>query len=209
MQALIRLVLWTTRHTIFKIRVAGQEHAPLHGPALLAANHVTYADGFLIGACVRPLIRFMAWQPLYRVTLVNWVLRAIKAIPVGTEGPREVLQTILRARQDLAEGHVVCIFPEGSMTRTGDLLPFKRGMEKIAEGLDVPIIPVHLDGLWGSVFSFEGGKFFWKLPRRLRHPVTISFGAPMPSGSSAAEVRRAIQRLAEEAQCRGRDGAAA
>src|SRR5690242_9382752 len=110
MQALIRLVLWMTRHTIFKIRVAGQEHAPRGGPALLAANHVTYADGFLIGACVRPLIRFMAWQPLYRVTFVNWGLRAIKAIPVGTEGPREVLQTILRARQDLVEGKVVCIF---------------------------------------------------------------------------------------------------
>ncbi len=84
------------------------------------------------------------------------------------------------------------------MTRTGKLLPFKRGLEKIVEGLDVRIIPVHLEGLWGSIFSFEGGRFFWKWPRQMPHPVTISFGKPMAASSTANDVRQAIQDLAAE-----------
>ena len=196
---LSRVVFWMVRHSIFKVCVVGQRNAPYRGPALLAANHVTYADGFLIGSCVRPPIRFLAWEQLYRVRFVGLVLQAIKAIPVRESSPREVLATILQARQALAEGHVICIFPEGYLTRTGDLLPFKRGMEKIVEGLDVPIIPIHLDRLWGSVFSFAGGRFFWKRPQHLRHPVTISFGAPMPSDTSVHEVRQAIQQLGAEA----------
>ncbi len=94
---------------------------------------------------------------------------------------------------------MVCIFAEGAISRTGNMLPFKRGMEKIVSGTEVPIIPVHLDRLWGSIFSFERGKFFWKWPRRIPYPVTVSFGAPMPSSSTAHEVRQAIQELASDA----------
>jgi acyl-[acyl-carrier-protein]-phospholipid O-acyltransferase/long-chain-fatty-acid--[acyl-carrier-protein] ligase len=94
---------------------------------------------------------------------------------------------------------VVGIFAEGAISRTGNMLPFKRGFEKIVEGLDVPVIPVHLDRLWGSIFSFEGGRFFWKWPRRLPYPVTVSFGRPMPASSSASEVRQAILELARDA----------
>ncbi len=198
MRFLVRPAVWAVAHTLFRVRIVGRENVPVRGPALLVSNHVTYADGFLISYCVQPVVRFMVWTPFFRVPGISWVLRMIRAIPVGFGGPRETTEAILRARQELLAGEIVCIFPEGWMTRTGDLLPFKRGVEKIAEGLDIPIIPIHLDGLWGSVLSFEGGRFFWKWPRRLPHPVTISFGGPMPASSTANDVRQRIQRLSED-----------
>ncbi len=108
--------------------------------------------------------------------------------------------TALRAcRAELEAGHVVCIFAEGSITRTGNLLPFKRGMEKVVHGLDVPVIPVHLDRVWGSMFSFAGGKFFGKWPKRFPYPVTVSFGEPLPSSATAQECRQVVSEMASVA----------
>jgi acyl-[acyl-carrier-protein]-phospholipid O-acyltransferase/long-chain-fatty-acid--[acyl-carrier-protein] ligase len=195
---LIRFVLWMATHTFFNVRIVGQENVPVRGPALLVANHMSHVDGFLISSCVQRFIRFMVWRPYYEMKSLNWFLRLARAIPVGTSGPRDVVASIRSARQELQNGHVVCIFAEGAISRTGNLLPFKRGLEKITDGLDVPVIPVHLGRLWGSIFSFEGGKFFWKWPRRVPYPVTISFGQPQHE-PSAQEVRQAILELGSEA----------
>ncbi len=196
---LMRFLLWMTMHTIYKIRIEGRENIPLHGPALLVSNHVTHLDGFFIAACMQRFVRFMVWKVFCDMKVVGTLLRFSKAIPAGTTGPRDVVASIHAARKQLQAGHVVCIFSEGAISRTGNLLPFKRGMEKIVDGLDVPIIPVHLDGLWGSVFSFEGGKFFWKWPKKIPYPMTVSFGSPMPASSSAHQVRQAIAELASGA----------
>ena len=193
----VRFVLWLATHSVFRIRIAGQENVPFRGPALIVSNHMSQIDGLLIGACVQRFIRFLVWKPYYETRWLNWFMRLAKAIPVGSG--REALESIRTARQELADGHVVCIFAEGSITRTGNLLPFKRGMERIAEGMEAPIIPVHLDGLWGSIFSFERGRFLRKWPKRIPYPVTVSFGAPMPARSTAQEVRQAIQELGAEA----------
>jgi acyl-[acyl-carrier-protein]-phospholipid O-acyltransferase/long-chain-fatty-acid--[acyl-carrier-protein] ligase len=194
---LIRFVLWMATHTIFRIRIVGQENVPFRGPALLVSNHMSHVDGFLVGACVQRFIRFMVWKPYYQLKALHWFFRKTKAIPVG--GGRNALEAIHAARKELAARHVVCIFAEGAISRTGNILPFKRGMEKIMEGLEAPIIPVHLDRLWGSIFSFERGRFFWKWPKRIPYPVTVSFGNPMPANSTAHAVRQAIQELAAEA----------
>jgi acyl-[acyl-carrier-protein]-phospholipid O-acyltransferase/long-chain-fatty-acid--[acyl-carrier-protein] ligase len=127
--------------------------------------------------------------------ILGWFLRVTESIPVGTRSGREVLEAIRRARHELAAGEVVCIFAEGAISRTGNLLPFKSGLQKIVAGTDVPIIPVHLDRLWGSIFSYAGGKFFWKWPRRIPYPVTVSYGKPLPSTATAHEVRQAILEL--------------
>ena len=195
----IRFVLWLGTHTIFRIRIVGQENVPFRGPALVVANHMSHVDGFLIGASVQRFIRFMVWRPFYEMKALHWFLRKSNAIPVGNDGPRDLVGAIRAARRELAGGHVVCIFAEGAISRTGNMLPFKRGMEKIVEGLDVAIIPVHLDRLWGSIFSFERGRFFWKWPKRIPYRVTVSFGAPMPATSTAHAVRQAIQELSSEA----------
>ena len=198
----VRLVLYLLTHTVFRIRVDGQENVPYRGPALLVANHMSYVDGFLIGASVERFLRFMVWKPFFSVPFLRWFFRLTKAMPAGNGSPREAVETIRTARAELAAGHAVCIFAEGSITHTGNLLPFKRGLEKIVGGMDVPIIPVHLDRVWGSIFSFEGGKFFWKWPKHFPYPVTVTFGAPMPSTSAAHQVRQAIQNLASEATAR-------
>ncbi|MGA3240649.1 MAG: AMP-binding protein, partial [Bryobacteraceae bacterium] len=131
-------------------------------------------------------------------------LRRMNAIPVHPANRRGIVESIRAARTQLAAGHLVCIFAEGALTLTGNMGPFKRGLEKIAhlaeaDAPNVPIIPVHLDRVWGSIFSFERGKYFWKLPKRIPYPVTVSFGAPMPADTPAQEVRQAIQELSSQA----------
>jgi len=197
---LVRFLLWFATHTIFKIRIVGTENVPRRGPALLVANHMSHVDGMLIGACLQRFVRFMVWKPYYDMKAFHWFFRLSKAIPVGTAGPRDMVRSIQDARAELKAGHVVCIFAEGAISRTGNLLPFKRGMEKIVDGLDVPVVPVHLDRLWGSIFSFEGGRFFWKWPKRVPYPVTVSFGDPIPAEeANAHRVRQAIAELGSEA----------
>ncbi len=197
---LVRFLLWFATHTIFKIRIVGTDNVPRRGPALLVANHMSHVDGMLIGACLQRFVRFMVWKPYYDMKAFHWFFKLSKAIPVGTSGPRDMVRSIQDARAQLKAGHVVCIFAEGAISRTGNLLPFKRGLEKIVDGLDVPVVPVHLDRLWGSIFSFEGGKFFWKWPKKVPYPVTVSFGEAMaPREAHAHDVRQAIAELGSEA----------
>jgi len=195
---LIRFALWMVTHTIYRIRIVGQEHVPFRGPALLVCNHVSHVDALLIGACVQRFIRFMIYRPYYELKSLNWLFRLMKGIPVSARR-QDVVQSLERAREELRQGHVVCIFAEGAISRTGNLLPFKRGFEKILEGLDVPVIPVYLDRLWGSIFSFKEGRFFWKWPERIPYPVTILFGTPTPATAKAAEVRSAVMELGSAA----------
>jgi len=187
---LVRFSLWMVAHTIYRIRIEGPQHVPSRGPALLVCNHLSHIDGALVGACIQRFVRYLVYKPYYQHWAVNPLLRMLHAIPVG-EG-RDALKAIEAARAELAAGHVVCIFAEGAISRTGNMLPFKRGLERIVEGLDVPIVPVYLDRVWGSVFSFKGGRFFWKLPARVPYPVTVAFGAPLPASTPAAEVRLAL-----------------
>jgi acyl-[acyl-carrier-protein]-phospholipid O-acyltransferase / long-chain-fatty-acid--[acyl-carrier-protein] ligase len=193
---LVRFSLWLLTHTIYRIRIEGQEHVPSRGPALLVCNHVSHVDGFLVGACVQRFIRFMVYRPIYEHWLLHRPLKWMNAIPVAPG--REGLASLERARQELKDGHVVCIFAEGAISRTGNLLPFKRGFERIANGLDVPIVPVYLDQVWGSIFSFKGGRFFWKWPVRVPYPVTVAFGRPLPSSTTAAEARLTMMELGSD-----------
>ena len=196
---LIRFSLWLLTHTLYRIRVVGQEHVPVRGPALLVCNHMSFIDGLLIGGCVQRFIRFLIYRPIYEHRALHWLLRHLQAIPVQGGNAREVVASLARAQEELRQGHVVCIFAEGAISRTGNLLPFKRGFERITKGLEVPVIPVHLDRVGGSIFSFKDGRFFWKWPRQLPYPVTVSFGAPLPSTVTAQEVRQRIAELGSAA----------
>ncbi|MCX6625576.1 MAG: MFS transporter, partial [Acidobacteria bacterium] len=195
---LVRFLLWMAAHTLYRIRITGRENMPLRGPALLVSNHVTFLDGFFITACMQRFIRFMIWKPYYEHSALRGFFRLAKAIPVGT-GPRDIITAFRAARLQLEQGHVVCIFAEGAITRTGNLLPFKRGLERVVNGLDVPVIPVHLDGLWESFFSFSEGRFFWKWPKRALAPITVSFGKPMAASTPVDLVRQAMLELGSEA----------
>ena len=204
----VRFALWLLTHTVYRITIVGRPNIPLRGPALIVANHVSMADGALVGATIQRFVRFLVYGPYFRHPILNQFMRRLHAIPVTAGNRKEVLAAIEQARAELASGHVVCIFAEGAISRTGNLLPFKRGFERIVQGLDVPIVPVYLDRVWGSIFSFKRGRFFWKLPERLPYPVTVAWGSPLPSTSSAAEVRQAISELGSEAMALRRDSGA-
>ena len=196
---LVRFVLWLATHSIYRITIAGRPHIPQRGPALIIANHVSMVDGALIGACVHRFVRFMAYGPYYQTRGVHWLLKRMHAIPITPGDRASVAAAIERARAELQAGEVVCIFVEGSISRTGNLLPLRRGFERIVEGLEVPIVPVYLDRVWGSIFSFKHGRFFWKLPERLPYPVTVAWGKPLPSSTTVQEARMALMELGAEA----------
>ena len=195
---LMRLVLWTLTHTVYRIRIDGLRHVPVRGPALLVCNHLSHVDGLIVGASMQRFVRFIVYRPIYELPLLRPLFDLMHVIPVSAQR-QDIVRSLARARRELETGHVVCIFAEGAISRTGNLLPFKRGFERIVAGLDVPVIPVNLDRLWGSIFSFKQGKFFWKWPERVPFPVTVTFGAPMPSSSSAGDVRHAVMLLASDA----------
>jgi acyl-[acyl-carrier-protein]-phospholipid O-acyltransferase/long-chain-fatty-acid--[acyl-carrier-protein] ligase len=198
--ALLRLLLWIATHTLYRIHLEGRENVPAKGGALLVPNHVSMVDAVLLIASIDRPIRFLMFKGSYDHPLVKPFAKIMGVIPISSQlRPREMIQSLRTATQALKDGEIVCIFPEGQMTRIGQMLPFRRGMERIIKGVDAPIIPVNLGGVWGSVFSFERGKFLWKLPRRIPYPVTVTFGSPMPSISSAQDVRQAVQELGAEA----------
>jgi acyl-[acyl-carrier-protein]-phospholipid O-acyltransferase / long-chain-fatty-acid--[acyl-carrier-protein] ligase len=195
----VRFILWVLTHTLYRIRIVGQEHIPLRGTALLVSNHVSFVDALLIGASIPRFIRFMLHREYYDIRWLNWLFRLMKSIPISATNRRDIIHALRNARTELEQGQVVCIFAEGAISRLGHLLPFKRGFEKVVEGTTFPIIPVHLDQLWGSIFSFKEGRFFWKWPKLLPYPVTVSFGAPLPPTASVQEVRQAVLELESQA----------
>jgi len=192
----LRLVLWFVTNTLYRITVLGREKFPEKGGALLVCNHMSFVDALLLVAATDRPIRFLIFEAIYDMPLVNPWARMGKAIPISSEQrPRDMIRSLRVASDAIRDGEIVCIFAEGQITRTGQLLPFRRGFERIMKGVDAPIIPVNLDGVWGSIFSFARGRFLWKMPRRIPYPVTVSFGDPLPSTATASEVRRAVQEL--------------
>ncbi|WP_053378837.1 acyl-[ACP]--phospholipid O-acyltransferase [Nitrospira moscoviensis] len=198
--AFIRLVLVILTNTLYRVRVVGAEHVPATGGALLVPNHMSFVDGFLLMASIDRRIRFVVDAGYATHPLLHWLMRMMRVIPISSSGgPRMILRALRQAGQALDDGEVVCIFPEGQITRTGTLLPFRRGFERIVKGRAAPIIPVHLDRVWGSIFSFRDGRFVSKWPDRIPYPVTVSFGAPQPSATPAYELRRLVRELGEAA----------
>ncbi len=192
----IRFCAWLLTHTFYNVEIRGEDNIPFHGPALLTPNHVSYVDSFLIGSTMQRFIRFIMLKAFYDVPMLKKILDVMEAIPIDPKAGREsVTKTLEHARQELIEGHVVCIYPEGKLTRDGKMSEFKTGFESIMEGLEVPIIPVYMDNVWGSIFSFEGGKAIFKWPDQLPRKVIISFGEPLPSSTTAAELEAAVHAL--------------
>ncbi len=196
----LRLLLWFVTHSIYRIRVIGRDNIPEKGGALFVSNHMSFVDVLLLIASTDRPIRFVMFKGIYDMPIIKPFARMMGAIPISSEfRPRDMIHSLRAASDAIRNGEIVCIFAEGQITRTGQLLPFRRGMERIMKGVSAPIIPVSLHGVWGSIFSFERGRFVWKVPQRIPYPVTVSFGKPLPPATEAFEVRRAVQELQAEA----------
>jgi acyl-[acyl-carrier-protein]-phospholipid O-acyltransferase/long-chain-fatty-acid--[acyl-carrier-protein] ligase len=198
--ALLRLVFWMLTRTIYRLRVLGRDNIPERGGVLFVCNHLSFVDALLLNAATDRPIRFIMFKGIYDHPLVRPVARIMRAIPISSQlRPRDMIKSLREATEAIKAGEVVCIFAEGQITRIGQLLPFRRGFERIMHGVDAPIIPVALDGVWGSIFSFEKGRFVWKLPHRVPYPVAVSFGAPLPPTATPFEVRQVVQEMQSEA----------
>ncbi|HWG89112.1 MAG TPA: 1-acyl-sn-glycerol-3-phosphate acyltransferase, partial [Candidatus Acidoferrales bacterium] len=189
----LHVFLWMMSRVIYGIRVIGRQNIPANGGALLVANHLSFIDVALINAAANRPVRFLVFKEIYDNPLLKPFLALMQAIPISQDlRPHEKIHALQTAGNAIRSGELVCVFAEGQISRTGGMLPFRRAAKRIIKNLDAPIIPVNLHGIWGSIFSFERGRFIWKLPRHIPYPVTVSFGKPCAPSSSLSEVRRAV-----------------
>ena len=194
--SLMRLVLWIFTHSIYRIKIEGRDNIPEHGGALFVCNHVSFVDALLVQAATDRPLRCIMFKDIYEHPIVKPFAKIARHIPISSQQrPREMIQSLRVASEAIKNGEIIVIFAEGQITRIGQLLPFRRGFERIMKDVDAPIVPICLDHVWGSIFSFEKGRFLWKVPRYFPYPVTVSFGKPMPATSTPVEVRQAVQEL--------------
>ena len=180
--------------SVYRVTTHGGENLPTGG-FLLLPNHITWVDAIVLQlACPRP-IRYIIDQEFYHKPILHPFLRLAGCIPIDTRHSRAAVRA---ATEKITEGEIVCLFPEGELERTGTLLRLQRGYELIARHANATVVPVWLDQLWGSIFSFQGGKFFTKLPKRIPYPVTIAFGKPLEAETAdIATVREELLKLGE------------
>src|SRR5213596_462418 len=178
----------------YRVTTLGLENLP-QGGFLLLPNHISWVDAIVLQlTCPRP-IRYIIDEEFYRKPLLHPFLRLVQCIPIDT---RHSHSAIRAATEKIAEGEIVCLFPEGQLERTGTLLRLRRGYELIARHANATVVPVWLDQLWGSIFSFQGGRFFSKLPKRIPHHVTIAFGKPLKAeAADVATMREELLKLGE------------
>lgn len=178
---LLRFLAWLLIHAFYRLRIRGLENIPERGPALLASNHVSFADALVISAACRRPIRFVMDRGIFRIPVVNWVFRGMKAIPIAPrkEDPETFERAFAEIARELRAGHLVCIFPEGRLTPDGELGEFRPGIMRALEETPVPVVPIALTGLWGSVFSRKE-KILWKRwPRGLASGIGLRIGESM------------------------------
>lgn len=178
----------------YRVEALGLEHLP-EGGFLLLPNHITWIDAIVLQlACPRP-IRYIIDREFYNKPILRPFLRIVGCIPIDIRHSRSAIRG---ATEKLAAGEIVCLFPEGQLTRSGTLLRLRRGYEVIAQHANALVVPVWLDRLWGSIFSFQGGKFFTKLPKEFPYRVTVAFGKPLePAAADIATVREELLKLGE------------
>ena len=190
----MRFVTWVLVNTLYRVRADGLQHVPDDGPALLVCNHVSYMDPLLLMANLRRPVRFVMYYRIFNIPLMRFLFRTAKAIPIaGYKEDAVVLQQAYDAIDDaLAAGEVVCIFPEGGLTGDGRIAPFRPGVEKILARRPVPVVPLALRGLWGSVWSRRDSRLHRaRLPRRFRARVELVAGAPLEPAHASAETLEA------------------
>src|SRR5216117_358274 len=178
----------------YRVTALGINNLP-EGGFLLLPNHISWVDAIVLQlTCPRP-IRYIIDQEFYSKPTLHPFLRLVGCIPIDT---RHSHSAIRAATEKIAEGEIVCLFPEGQLERAGTLLRLQRGYELIARHANAPVVPAWLDQLWGSIFSFQGGKFFTKFPQRIPYPVTIAFGKPLKAeAANIPTVREELLKLGE------------
>jgi len=192
--ATVRVAFVVLSRVMYRFHVEGRENIPEEGGAVLTPNHVSWADGLLVGLACPRHIRMLVFADYFERPPISWFGKITQVIPIKP-GKRSIVESLRKAREAVEEGELVGVFPEGGLSRDGKLHAFHPGFLTIVKKTGAPVIPIYLEGLWGSIFSFERGKFFWKIPRRWPYPVTIRIGKPIYNPESAEQVRNAVIEL--------------
>lgn len=193
----LRFMAWIGTNLIYKLRVSGLENIPKDGAALLICNHISYMDPPILGGAVIRPVRFVTYYRIYNNRLMGWMFRSAKAIPIASskEDPELMKQAFIKIDEMLEAGEVVGIFPEGKLTPDGVIQPFRPGVEQILTKRPVPVIPIAICGLWGSLFSRQD-KGLQKRPRKLLKEVHIVVGKPVsPESATAQSLQVEVQKL--------------
>jgi 1-acyl-sn-glycerol-3-phosphate acyltransferase len=196
---ILRFVVWMLMHTVYRLRSTGLERIPEKGAVVLAANHVSFIDAFIVAAAVRRPVRFVMDHRIYETPVLHWLFRVANVIPIAPKHEdRERLERAMQeTRLALEAGDVVCIFPEGKITRDGEMNEFKAGIERIIGDTPVPVVPIALRGLWGSFFSRKHGSAMKRpFARGLRNRIELRVGDMMPASDvTAARVQAEVASL--------------
>jgi len=198
---LMRFLVWILIHTIYRVRMTGEDHIPEEGAVIIAANHVSFVDPLILGGMIRRPVRFVMHHSIFKIPLLNFIFRTGKAIPIASreDDPAILTAAYQQIHQVLRDDDVLGIFPEGAITHDGEIQPFKSGVCKIIQQQPVAVVPIALCNLWGSMFSRRD--MFWKRrPYKMWSRIELRIGQPIPPDELTAE------RLQQEvAKLRGDD----
>ncbi len=191
---LVRFVVWMLIHTVYRMKKTGLQHVPEEGPALLVCNHVSFVDALILGGCIRRPVRFVMYHKIFQVPVLSWFFRTVKAIPIAPqkENPTLLAKAMDDIAQELDEGHLVCVFPEGGLSADGEIAAFRSGVERMLQRRPVPVVQMALSGLWGSFFSRARGAAMSSLPRRFWSRIELAVAPPMPPEQVTAEGLRSV-----------------
>jgi 1-acyl-sn-glycerol-3-phosphate acyltransferase len=195
---LLRFVAWLAASVLYRLRVVNGERIPLDGPALLVCNHVTFVDWLVISSASKRPVRFVMDHHIFATKGMGWLFRDAKAIPIAPAHENKAMMdaALDRVAAELAEGELVCIFPEGKITKDGEMNPFKSGSEWIVARTPVLVLPMALRGMWGSFFSRKGGKAMSRPFRRFWSRIELVVGEPVaPEQATAGELARRVAEL--------------
>lgn len=197
----LRFVIYLLSHSMYRVQSHGLQHIPAEGAAVLVANHVSYVDALLIGGAVRRPVRFVMEKAIYDLPVANWLFKAARTIPICSKQKNEQVYEAAFAsiKRELEQGNLVCIFPEGRLTKTGDIDSFRPGIERILAETPVPVVPMALQGLWGSFFSHHGSGAF-KFKGRFWSKISLHASEVLPAtAATAAELERQVRLLRGDA----------
>ncbi|KAB7773326.1 glycerol acyltransferase [Xanthomonas sp. LMG 12462] len=201
---LMRFLSWLMVRTLYRLRLHGVErHVPDEGAALIVCNHVSYMDALVLAAAIPRPVRFVMYYRIFNIPVMRWIFRTAKAIPIaGAREDPELMQRAFDAIDAaLAEGELVCIFPEGALTKDGEIAAFKSGVEKILARRAVPVVPMALRNMWTSMWSKRDSRLRrMRVPRRFRAHIEVIADAPVPGAQATAETLEAqVRRLRGDA----------
>jgi len=194
----MRFMVWLLIHSVYHVRAKGLDNIPDEGPVVLVCNHVSYVDALIISGCIRRPVRFVMYYKIYNLPGLNFIFRTARTIPIA--GKYEDESLLNKAFDDideaLADGDVVCIFPEGKLTADGTMHAFRDGIEKIITRRPVSVIPMALQGLWGSAFSRQRSNIFYRLFKGFKSSIGLVVGTLVePQKVSAKLLQDKVQDL--------------